>query len=157
MRLDSADRVARFVAENVRSFDAVNVTTACHLLVRMPSLARQRRGEMLSRSQPCGDGGDIRQTIPALLARASVTVDRFKPQGLATLMWALAKLGVEPEPELATAMSRRAVASAGEFKPQGVANLMWALAKRRGRSWRRRCRGELLLSQGSSSSRRWRT
>ena len=70
----------------------------------------------------------MRQAIPALLARASVTVDSFKPQEVANLMWALATLGVEPGAELVTAMSRRAVASAGEFKPQNVANLMWALA-----------------------------
>ena len=70
----------------------------------------------------------MRQAIPALLARASVTVDSFKPQEVANLMWALATLGVEPGAELATAMSRRAVASAGEFKLQDVANLMWFFA-----------------------------
>ena len=42
-RLNSADLVARFVAENVRSFNAVNVATACHLLAKMQSLGRQQR------------------------------------------------------------------------------------------------------------------
>ena len=127
-RLDSADRIARFVAENVRSFNAVNVATACHLLAKMHSQARRLRNRMQSRGQSGGEGRDVGQAILALLARASVTVDSFKPQNVANLMWALATLGVEPGAELATAMSRRAVASAGEFKPQEVANLMWALA-----------------------------
>ena len=127
-RLDSADRIARFVAENVRSFNAVNVATACHLLAKMHSQARRLRNRMQSRGQSGGEGRDVGQAFLALLARASVTVDSFKPQNVANLMWALATLGVEPGAELATAMSRRAVASAGEFKPQEVANLMWALA-----------------------------
>ena len=127
-RLDSADRIARFVAENVRSFNAVNVATACHLLAKMHSQARRLRNRMQSRGQSGGEGRDVGQAFLALLARASVTVDSFKPQNVANLMWALATLGVEPGAELATAMSRRAVAIAGEFNLQDVANLMWALA-----------------------------
>ena len=127
-RLDSSERIAEFVAENVRSFDAVNVATACHRLAKMQSQTRQRRVETQPRSQPCGPGRDAGQAISALLARASEIVNSFKPQNVANLMWALATLGVEPGAELVTVMSRRAVASAGEFKPQNVSNLMWALA-----------------------------
>ena len=123
-RLVSADQIARFVAENVRAFNAINVASACHRLAK----TQQLRGKMHSRGQACGPSGDARQSISALISRASETVGDFKPQGVANLMWALATLGVDPGAELATAMSRRAVASAGEFKPQEVANLMWALA-----------------------------
>ena len=128
MRLDSADQIARFVVENVCSFNAVNVATACHRIAMMQSQTRQQRCEMQSTSKQRDQGGDVRRMIPALLARASITVKSFKPQEVANLMWALATLGMDPGAELATVMSRRAVESAGEFKPQEVANLMWALA-----------------------------
>ena len=123
-RLVSADQIARFVAENVRAFNAINVATACHRLAKTHQLC----GKMHSRGQSSGPREDARQSISALIARASETVGDFKPQEVANLMWALATLGVDPGAELATAMSRRAVASAGEFKQQDVANLMWALA-----------------------------
>ena len=52
---------------------------------------------------------------------------QFDPQGVANLMWAFAKLGMDPG-EVVGAMSRRAVAIAGQFNAQNVANLMWAYA-----------------------------
>jgi hypothetical protein len=60
--------------------------------------------------------------------QAVSTAGEFKLQTISNLMWAYAKLGIDPGAELAGAMSRQAVSTAGEFKPQSVANLMWAYA-----------------------------
>ena len=123
--LASVDQIARFVCENVRSFYAVNVATACHRLAKMCFQACRGPDDTGPRGQPHGHNQEVRRAIEMLLTRALETVQSFKPQNVANLMWALAKLGMEPGAELGLAMSRRAVACAGEFKPQEVANLMW--------------------------------
>ena len=84
-RLVSADQMARFVAENVRAFNAINVATACHRLAKTHQLC----GKMHSRGHASGPSEDARQSISALIARASETVGNFKQQQVAILMWAL--------------------------------------------------------------------
>ena len=93
--LVSADQIARFIAENVRAFNAINVATACHSLAK----THQQRDKMHSRERACGPSGDARQSISALISRASEIVGDFKPQQVANLMWALATLGVDPGAE----------------------------------------------------------
>ncbi|KAJ1466839.1 hypothetical protein T484DRAFT_1860543 [Baffinella frigidus] len=61
--------------------------------------------------------------------RATAAAGEFKPQEITTLMWALAKIGVDqPDAGLLEAMQDRAKVRVGDFKPQEIANLMWALA-----------------------------
>ena len=66
---------------------------------------------------------------------AGAEPSEFTPQGIANLLWALAKL-VEREvltPEQAseavTALLPQVQNHQAEFKPQEIANLLWALAK----------------------------
>ncbi|WBA85074.1 RAP domain-containing protein [Endozoicomonas sp. GU-1] len=91
----------------------------------------------------------LKEALAALLpyvktkAEAKEEKDHFKPQGVANLLWAVAKLvdnGLELEktPKLKEAVAAllpyvKSKAEAKEekdgFKPQGVANLLWAVAK----------------------------
>ncbi len=44
------------------------------------------------------------------------------------ILWALARLGIEPDVDLWAALTRRAAAAAGEFLPRDAASLLWAVA-----------------------------
>ena len=66
------------------------------------------------------------ELVRVMQGRAIQIAADFNSQGVANLMWALAKLGVVPRGELAGAMIGRAIEIEATFRPQGVANLMWA-------------------------------
>ncbi|MBO9497672.1 DUF1601 domain-containing protein, partial [Thalassotalea sp. G20_0] len=91
----------------------------------------------------------LKEAVTSLLphvktkAESKEKKDDFKPQGIANLLWALAKLvdnGLELEktPKLKEAVAAllphvktKAESKEGkdDFKPQGIANLLWAVAK----------------------------
>eukprot|EP00961_Rhodomonas_salina_P143225 1927100-Rhodomonas_salina.1 len=66
--------------------------------------------------------------VSAMSGRAMRTVDEFKPQNVANLMWAYATMGLQAEAGLMSAMSKQAIWTAGKFDAQNAANLMWALS-----------------------------
>ncbi|KAJ1486229.1 hypothetical protein T484DRAFT_1891183, partial [Baffinella frigidus] len=55
-------------------------------------------------------------------ATATATAGEFNSQGVANVLWALAKMGQRADRGLLQAMQRRATATAGEFNSQDVAN-----------------------------------
>jgi hypothetical protein len=57
-----------------------------------------------------------------------VVANLFPPHGLANLMWALARIGEKPTPELLKTMERRVAQLTDDFTAQSVGNVLWALA-----------------------------
>jgi hypothetical protein len=60
--------------------------------------------------------------------QATATADDFEPQGVANVLWALATMGIEPQPRLLQTLQRQATATADDFNNQNVANVLWSMA-----------------------------
>lgn len=68
------------------------------------------------------------QLIKALLERSLEAAADFKPQSVASSLWALATLRVRPPPALLVALQTNAAVSSGSWSPQGITMTLWALA-----------------------------
>ena len=68
-----------------------------------------------------------------LLARALALAGDFIfiPMGIAHVMWALATMGITPDPRLLEAMQRQALARAADFEPRHASTVLEALATMR--------------------------
>jgi len=54
--------------------------------------------------------------------------DIFRPRDIATFMWALAKLRVQPDPSLSTRLNNVVSAHVEHFKPSHLAQILWSAA-----------------------------
>ena len=66
--------------------------------------------------------------LKAMDSRATEILRDFAPQHISVLLWATAKLGHNPGPQLLTAAIAAASAEMSNFNPQNVANSLWAYA-----------------------------
>ncbi|WP_163373219.1 DUF1601 domain-containing protein, partial [Endozoicomonas acroporae] len=78
---------------------------------------------------------EFNEALAALLSHVNAQKPDFKPQGIANLLWAMAKLvdnGQERTPGLkgtVAALLPLVIVQKDQFNAQGIANLLWALAK----------------------------
>ncbi|MBO9484179.1 RAP domain-containing protein, partial [Salinisphaera sp. G21_0] len=78
---------------------------------------------------------ELKEAVAALLPHVNAQKDQFIPQGIANLLWAMAKLvdnGQAQTPELKAAVVKllsHVKALKANFKPQEIANMLWAMAK----------------------------
>ncbi|WP_163373212.1 RAP domain-containing protein, partial [Endozoicomonas acroporae] len=78
---------------------------------------------------------EFNEAVTTLLPLVNAQKDQFNAQGIANLLWAMAKMvenGQEHTPglkEAVAALLPLVNAQKGQFIPQGIANLLWAMAK----------------------------
>jgi len=105
-----------FIAQRSAEFNPVNVATA---------LRKVLEAKQAFTAAP--EHAD--QMVRALEERLEATLSDFKPQDIATSVWAFAKMRSKPGQRVLHAIETRVVATAREFNSQDVAQTMWAFAK----------------------------
>jgi len=113
-----AEGLMQLLEEHRRSFDIIHV-----------GVSWRRLAWMQDAGAPLVEGVVMPKLLTEkLMARALAVAGDFKPHDVGSILWALATLGVAPEPRLLAAMQRRALATEHDFIAQNVAMLLWALA-----------------------------
>ena len=126
MKLDTAEKIARFSIDNVGRFDSVNISTACSRLAKL--MHCDTFGQRNDSDSPASRSGRDRvaEAIKALSMQAMKLISTFQGRAVASLLSALSALKEEPEPQLIAALSRRAIELAGSFSPQSLTTLLSA-------------------------------
>ncbi len=126
MKLDSAQKIARFSIKNVGSFNSVNISTACSRLAKL--MARDTHDRRDDSGSPASGGcrDEVLEAIKTLSTRALNIVGTFQARAVASLLSSLSTLKDQPDPQLVAALLRRSIAMAGTFNPQSLTSLLLA-------------------------------
>ena len=114
----SADELLQLVCDHHATFDAIHTSTAWN---RLPWLV-QSLGQHSSFQHP---------GYSLLLSLAEQKASGFNEHSTANVLWALAKLGQEPSPQLLSRLEAAVQRNLKRFNGQGLANSIWSLATMR--------------------------
>jgi hypothetical protein len=82
------------------------------------------------RDSSAGVAAEIRRLVRCVLSRiADHGADRYCPRGIASVLWAMARLRARPSPRLLSALLASFCNQLPSAVPQDVSNVLWALAK----------------------------